>query len=215
MMLKKFGRAVVQYLSNINQLKVDVNVDNPNPPKSTHNTRTKRGNILNNPYIVLIGGFGSGKSEFIYTLTGLEKVKPFFHGAIEIPPQTGLVLYEPPVSWRFLEEFPDFSLEQKLGTIIVLNTARLELMLEARAIVRSIYYYHTLPFIIVCNPYEYDADTEVWVKVPAIDPVFFRHYLRLPAHIPIVECDVANREQAKHTLITFLEHVRDSLEDEG
>jgi len=117
--------------------------------------------------------------------------------------QTGLSLYlfGTPGQDRFWFMWDELA-QGALGAVVLVDTRRLGDCFP------SIDYFERrgLPFIIAINNFEGST---------RYSPRDIRIALDLDPAIPVVECDVRQRESAKQTLITLVEHVLSSMNRRG
>jgi signal recognition particle receptor subunit beta len=117
--------------------------------------------------------------------------------------QTGLSLYlfGTPGQDRFWFMWDELA-QGALGAVVLVDTRRLGDCFP------SIDYFERrgLPFIIAINNFE---------GATRYAPRDIRIALDLDPQIPVVECDVRQRESAKQTLITLVEHVLSSMNRRG
>jgi len=118
-------------------------------------------------------------------------------GRVSLKTGLSLYLFGTPGQDRFWFMWDELS-QGALGAVVLVDTRRLG---DCFA---SIDYFERrgLPFIIAINNFE-DATR--------YEPRDIRIALDLDPEIPVVECDVRQRESAKQTLITLVEHVLSSM----
>ncbi|MEV0341402.1 ATP/GTP-binding protein [Nocardia sp. NPDC050713] len=169
--------------------------------------------------LLIAGGFGVGKTTLVTAvseitplrteerlselgaavddLTGVEgkttTTVALDFGRITINPQVMLYLFGTPGQDRFWFMWRELSLGA-LGAVVLADTRRLEDSFAAVDYFES----REIPFIVAVNCFAgadiYEAD-EV------------RAALDLPSHVPVVFCDVRNRQSAKDVLVHLLEHI--------
>ncbi|WP_068062181.1 GTP-binding protein [Nocardia xishanensis] len=169
--------------------------------------------------LLIAGGFGVGKTTLVTAvseitplrteerlselgaavddLTGVEgkttTTVALDFGRITINPQVMVYLFGTPGQDRFWFMWKELSLGA-FGAVVLADTRRLEDSFAAVDYFES----RKIPFIVAVNCFAgadiYEAD-EV------------RAALDLPSHVPVVFCDVRNRQSAKDVLVHLLEHI--------
>jgi signal recognition particle receptor subunit beta len=122
-------------------------------------------------------------------------------GRVSLKTGLSLYLFGTPGQDRFWFMWDELS-QGALGAVVLVDTRRLG---DCFA---SIDYFERrgLPFIIAVNHFDGAA---------RYNPRDIRIALDLDPEIPVVDCDVRQRESAKQTLITLVEHVLSSMSRRG
>jgi signal recognition particle receptor subunit beta len=153
--------------------------------------------------ILIAGGFWTGKSTFIRTISEDSAMLDIYSGRVNLDDENALLLYE----LRSLNEY-FFLPGEWLGMILILNSSHPEFLHEAANIYHTFIAYSgmKLPFIVVDNPHDFYGFLHNSTPESAWDVEALRWALKLDNDIPVIRCDVKNREHVKMALITLLEH---------
>lgn len=173
--------------------------------------------------IVISGGFGSGKTTFVGSVSeimplrtealvtnasegidGLDSTPDkrtttvaMDFGRITLDEDLVLYLFGTPGQRRFWFMWDDL-VRGAIGAIILVDVRRLQDSFAAVDFFEA----RKLPFLIAINEFD-DA--------PRHPPQAVRKALALPEHIPVITVDARERESAKNALITITEYALSSL----
>ncbi|MFB9517879.1 GTP-binding protein [Streptomyces purpureus] len=169
--------------------------------------------------IVVVGGFGVGKTTLVRSVSEIRPLNTeetmtragedvddisavgsktattvaFDFGRITLDARNVLYLFGAPGQERFWFLW-DRLFAGTLGAVVLVDTRRLADSWYAIDRLE----HHGTPFIVACNDFGGPVHTEAQI----------REALDLPDEVPLVECDARDRSSSKYVLITLLQHLR-------
>ncbi|MEV8569357.1 ATP/GTP-binding protein [Streptomyces sp. NPDC051322] len=169
--------------------------------------------------IVIVGGFGAGKTTMVRSVSEIRPLNTeetmtqagaavddltgvhaktattvaFDFGRITIDERTILYLFGAPGQERFWFLW-DRLFSGTLGAVVLVDTRRLA---ESWYAIDRLEH-HGTPFIVACNDFGGPVHTQEQL----------REALDLPDGIPLIDCDARDRTSSKYVLITLLEHLQ-------
>ncbi len=148
--------------------------------------------------IAVTGGYGSGKTTFIRTISdpwenGMfgPALMPDF-GRITVDEQMTLYLFSTPRAQQF--EFMLPLLDQMLCVVLV-DSVRTETFREAAGVIAALKF-SQMPYVVAAN---FQDDPDAW------HPEDLRIALRIPAVVPVIPCAAWHTESVKDVLLTLME----------
>jgi signal recognition particle receptor subunit beta len=162
--------------------------------------------------ILVLGAFSSGKTTLIRTISdNVNAVLTRQHhpsalpwgccGQVHLDDELLLLLYEMPYFRNVLELAGEF-----IGALLVVDNQFPETFREAASLI-SLRAYLPLPIIVVANPHRPD--------VPEVPLTELRDALNLDDDIPIVACNVRDREAVKSVLRRLVELGIEPTDEDG
>ncbi|MEU6275107.1 ATP/GTP-binding protein [Streptomyces populi] len=169
--------------------------------------------------IVIVGGFGVGKTTLVRSVSEIRPLNTeetmtqageavddisevrgksattvaFDFGRITLDTHNILYLFGAPGQERFWFLW-DRLFSGTLGAIVLVDTRRID---ESWYAIDRLEH-HGTPFIVACNDF----------GGPPHTPAQIREALDLDPHVPLLDCDARSRESSKRVLITLVEHLQ-------
>lgn len=151
-----------------------------------------------NMKIAVTGGYGSGKTTFIDTISEPWENSTFSpslvmdFGRITVSDETNLYLFGTPRAQHF-----DFMLRllDQLMCVVLVDSVRTETFREARSVLSAVEY-EGIPYVVAAN---FQDDPDAW------HPEDLRIALRIPSYVPVIPCAAWHRESVKDVLLTLME----------